>query len=141
MANRWLFKTEPTQYSFADLERDGGTRWDGVKNNLALKHLRAVRCGDLAVIYHTGGEKAAVGLARVTSDPYPDPEAGDPRLVVVDIEPLRRLVRPVPLDRIKADPRLRDCELVRLPRLSVLPLSERQWQALAALAGERAGGA
>src|SRR5215212_4380214 len=91
----WLLKTEPEVYSYANLERDGWTVWDGVSSNAALKNIRAMQPGDLALIYHTGDERQAVGLAEVTSAPYADPQAGDPKLVVVDLRPLRRLALPV----------------------------------------------
>src|SRR5688572_17332110 len=109
----WLLKTEPSTYSYADLERDGRAVWDGVANPVALKHLRAVAPDDLLLVYHTGGEKAAVGIARATSAAYPDPKAGDPKLVVLDLVPERRLVRPVPLATVKADPGCADFDLVR----------------------------
>ncbi|RMD79852.1 MAG: EVE domain-containing protein, partial [Chloroflexi bacterium] len=97
MPNYWLLKTEPSVYSFADLVREGRTVWDGVENTVALKHLRAIRQGDVALIYHTGDERQAVGLAQIVSDPYPDPKQHDPRLVVVDVVPLQPLNRPVTL--------------------------------------------
>ena len=135
MSAKWLFKSDPDTYSFADLERDGRTVWDGVSNNLALKHLRSVRRGDQALIYHTGDEKAVVGLAEVVSDAYADPKQKDPRLVVVDLEARERLARPVSLDEIKKQAALKDFDLVRLPRLSVMPVSEAQWNAIMKLAG------
>jgi predicted RNA-binding protein with PUA-like domain len=131
----WLLKTEPDDYSFADLERDGGTVWDGVASNAALKHIRSIRKGDEALVYHTGGERQAVGLARVTCDPYPDPGAGDPRLVVLDLAPLRHLPRPVTLAEVKADPAFAAFALVREPRLSVMPVPPALWRRLLALAG------
>jgi len=131
---KWLFKSDPDTYSFADLERDGKTVWDGVSNNLALKHLRSVRQGDQALIYHTGDEKAVVGLAEVVSDAYADPKQKDPRLVVVDLEARERLARPVSLDEIKRQAALKNFDLVRLPRLSVMPVSEAQWNAIMKLA-------
>lgn len=130
----WLLKSEPGDYSWADLERDGGTRWDGVKNNLALKHLRQVREGDEALVYHTGKERAVVGVATVTSDPYADPEHDDERLQVFDLRPERRLPRPVTLAEIKADGRFDDFSLVRLPRLSVMPVPEKTWERILELA-------
>src|SRR5206468_2245102 len=106
MAQRWLFKTEPSTYSWADLERDRRTVWDGVKNALALKHLAAVATGDEVLVYHTGDEKAAVGVARVVRGAYPDPKAHDARLVVVDLAPVRGLPRPVTLAAMRANPKL-----------------------------------
>jgi predicted RNA-binding protein with PUA-like domain len=132
----WLLKTEPDCYSFADLQRDGATVWDGVANNAALLHIRKMAPGDLALVYHTGDERQAVGLAEVMSAPYADPKAGDPKLAVVDVRPLRPLRRPVPLALVKADPAFADFALVRQGRLSVVPVSEEQWRRLLDLAGE-----
>ena len=134
MSAKWLFKSDPDTYSFADLERDGQTVWDGVSNNLALKHLRSVHRGDQALIYHTGDEKAVVGLAEVVNDAYPDPKQKNPRLVVVDVKASERLARPISLDEIKKQAALKDFDLVRLPRLSVMPVSEAQWNAIMKLA-------
>jgi predicted RNA-binding protein with PUA-like domain len=133
--NYWLLKTEPEAYSFDDLQRDGATVWDGVSNNAALLHLRTMQPGDQALIYHTGSERRAVGLAEVTSAPYPDPRQNDPKLVVVDIRPLRPLPQPVTLAAIKADPAFADFALVRQGRLSVVPVPPALWQRLLALAG------
>jgi predicted RNA-binding protein with PUA-like domain len=124
----WLFKEEPTHYSFADLQRDGEAVWNGVENPLALKHLRSVRKGDLIVYYHTGKEKAIVGVMEAVSDAYPDPKAKDQRLVVVKVKPVRSLPRPVTLAEIKADPDFADWELVRMARLSVMPVSPKRWK-------------
>jgi predicted RNA-binding protein with PUA-like domain len=131
----WLLKTEPDDYSFADLERDGATVWDGIANNAALKHLRGARPGDLALVYHTGDERAAVGIAEVTSAPHPDSAADDQRLVVVDLKPVRRLARPVTLAAVKADPFFAGFALVREPRLSVMPVTPAQWRRLLELSG------
>ena len=131
----YLFKTEPAEYSFADLERDRHVVWEGVANALALIHLRAVRKGDTIVIYHTGSEKRAVGLARATRGAYPDPALDDPRRVVVNLAPARALPSPVPLAAFKRDPELRTTDLVRISRLSVMPLSPAQLERLLALAG------
>ncbi|MBZ5554331.1 MAG: EVE domain-containing protein [Acidobacteriia bacterium] len=133
--SRWLFKTEPTHYSFDDLVESKKAVWDGITNNLALKHLRGVRKGDEALVYHTGDEKQIVGVAIVTSNPYPDPKQKDPKLVVVDIKPGRRLNREVTLAEIKADKALKDFDLVRNSRLSVMPVSDAQWKRLLELAG------
>lgn len=127
MAGRWLVKTEPGTYSWADLERDGRTVWDGVKNALALKHLNAVAKGDEVLVYHTGDEKAAVGIARAARGAYPDPKQKDARLVVVDLEPVRPLSRPVSLAGMRASAALEGFDLLRLPRLSVMPVSAAQW--------------
>src|SRR5580658_5055652 len=130
MSNHWLLKTEPSTYSYADLERDKKAVWDGVSNALALKHLRSMKKGDIAFIYHTGDEKQIVGVADVTSDAYPDPKEEDARLVVVDLKPRERLARPVTLSEVKADAEFRDFELVRIGRLSVMPVSEFRWKKL-----------
>jgi predicted RNA-binding protein with PUA-like domain len=133
MAGRWLFKTEPSEYSYERLEKDGRTVWDGVTNALALRHLREVRRGDEILIYHTGDEKAVVGLARAISDPRPDPGDASGKRVVVEIEPQRRLPRPVPLAGIKARRDMADFDLVRLGRLSVMPVSSERWEAILAM--------
>lgn len=139
MASYWILKTEPSTYSFDDLEREkAAVVWDGVRNNLALKHLRQMRPGDEVLIYHTGNEKAAVGLARVASAPYPDPKAKDPKLVVVDIKAAGRLPQPVPLSVIKADRAFADFALVRMSRLSVVPATPAQWKRLLKLGGRSA---
>ena len=133
MAQKWLFKSDPETYSLSDLEREGKTVWDGVTNNLALKHLRSVHKGDSVLIYHTGEERAILGIAEVLRDAYPDPKRKDSRLVVVDIKAVKRLQRPVSLDEIKKQASLKEFALVRLPRLSVMPVSESQWTELLAL--------
>jgi len=135
MANRWLFKTEPTAYSFQQLQKDKRTVWDGVKNNLALKHLSGIKKGDWVLIYHTGDEKAVVGIAHALSAAYPDPGKKDPKLQVVEIEPHTVLPRPVTLAEMKANPKLGKFDLVRLPRLSVMPVSEEQWKIIEEMAG------
>jgi len=135
MASFWLLKTEPSTYSFDDLTTARRAVWDGVGNATALSHLRKMRPGDQALIYHTGTEKAIIGVARIASAPYPDPKAGDPRLVVVELEAGKRLPAPVTLAAIKADPRFADFALVRIGRLSVMPVTAEQWQAILALAG------
>ncbi|HXE57189.1 MAG TPA: EVE domain-containing protein [Gemmatimonadales bacterium] len=137
MPSHWILKSDPDTYAFDDLARDRRTVWDGVSNNLALKHLRAMRRGDEALIYHSGDDKALVGRARIVSDPYPDPKAGDAKRVVVDVEAAGGLARPVTLAEIKADPAFADLGLVRMPRLSVIPVPAPQWKRLLALAGER----
>jgi predicted RNA-binding protein with PUA-like domain len=132
----WLFKEEPTHYSFADLQRERRTMWDGVSNALARKHLRQVRRGDRVFCYHTGKEKAIVGEMRVGSDPRTDPEADDPQEVLVEVEAVRLLPHPVSLARIKGDPLLAGWDLVRLPRLSVMPVTEEQWRRVEELSEE-----
>ena len=126
----WLLKTEPSDYAYSDLVREKRTVWDGVGNNLALKYIRQMRKGDLALIYHTGNEKSVVGVAVLISDPYPDPEQNDPRLVVVDVKPKKKLVREISLAEVKSNPKLKDFELVRLPRLSVMPVETKIWKEL-----------
>ena len=137
---RWLLKTEPDCYSWADLERDRKATWDGVTNALALKHIRTMAKGDEAIIYHTGGERAAVGLAQVTSAPYPDPAAGDDKLAVVDLKPKQKLTRPVTLDDIKADPAFAGWDLLRIGRLSVVPVPDAMWERVLAIAEGNDGG-
>lgn len=134
MANRWLFKTEPSAYSFHQLEKDKRTVWDGVKNNLALKHLSQVKKGDLILIYHTGDEKSAVGIAQALTEAYTDPTKKDPKLLVVDIESIRALPRPVTLADMKANNKLGKFDLLRLPRLSIMPVSEEQWKIIEEMA-------
>ncbi len=136
MPAKWLLKSDPGVYSFADLARDGKTVWDGVSNNLALIHLRNMRRGDLALIYHTGDERAVVGVAEILSDAYPDPKKKNTRLVVVDLKAKEKLERSVSLEEIKKHAVLKNFDLVRLPRLSVMPVSENQWNAILALAKE-----
>jgi predicted RNA-binding protein with PUA-like domain len=134
MATGWLFKTEPSVYSFQQLERDRHTVWDGVKNNLALKNLREIKRGDQILIYHTGDEKAAVGVARALSGAYPDPDKKDPKLLVIDIEAVKPLPRPVTLAEVKANAKLKNFDLVRLPRLSIMQVSDGQWEAIEGMA-------
>lgn len=134
MANRWLFKTEPSAYSFAQLQKDKKTVWEGVKNNLALKNLSAIKRGDPVLIYHTGSEKAAVGVARALSGAYPDPSKKDPRLLVVDIEAVKPLPRAVTLSELKAQPKLAKFDLLRLPRLSIMQVSDDQWDIIEGMA-------
>ena len=134
---RFLVKTEPSTYSFANLQRDRRTVWDGVSNPVALKHLATIRKGDTVVVYHTGDEKQAVGLAVAASDAYPDPKLADPKRVVVDLAAERPLPGPVTLAQVKADAVLQGTELARLPRLSVVPFSEAQYQRLLKLAGAK----
>jgi predicted RNA-binding protein with PUA-like domain len=124
---KWLFKEEPDHYSYDELARDRKTVWSGVRNPLAQKHLRSVRKGDLIFYYHTGKEKAVVGIARAVSDPYPDPEEPSGSRVAVDVAPVRQLAHPVPLATIKATRSLAALPLVRLPRLSVMPVGDREW--------------
>ena len=133
MSRHWVLTTEPSEYGFPDLVRDRRTRWEGVSNPVALKHIRSMQEGDDALIYHTGNEKAVVGLARVASAPYPDPR--NAKLVVVDVEPVKPLRRPVTLAEIKAEPVFADLGLVRVPRLSVVPVEPAQWKRLLGMGG------
>ena len=119
MPNRWLCKTEPTDYSFADLVKDKLTNWDGIKNALALIHLRKIRKGDEILIYHTGKEKAVVGIATAASDAKKDD--------TVDIAAVRALKNAVPLGEIRKNKKLKDLDLVRISRLSLMPVSRAQW--------------
>ncbi len=130
----WLLKTEPSTYSYDDLERDGTTVWDGVRNAQALIHIRAMRSGDEALIYHSGEQRAVVGAATIASEPYIDPRAGDPKLMVVDVQGAGRLDKPVSLAAVKAEPLFEGMALVRQPRLSVMPVTQAQWDRLVALA-------
>lgn len=132
---RYLVKTEPESYSFADLQRDRKTVWDGVSNPVALRHLGSIQKGDTVVVYHTGKEKQAVGLALAASDAYPDPKLGDSKRTVVELRADRALPTPVTLATVKADAVLKSTDLARLPRLSVMPLSEAQFARLLKLAG------
>jgi predicted RNA-binding protein with PUA-like domain len=136
---RWLLKTEPDCYSWEQLVKDKKTSWDGVSNALALKHLRAMKKGDEALIYHTGGDKAVVGVAEVASAPYADPKEGDERLVVVDLRPKRKLKNPVTLSDVKADPAFSGWDLIRNSRLSVMPVPDSMWARIEELAEAGAG--
>ncbi len=124
----WLLKTEPSVYSFDDLQKDRKTVWDGVTNNLALKHLRSVKKGDQVLIYHTGDEKQVVGIAQAVSAPYPDRDMKNPKLVVINLTSRRKLRRPVTLAEMKRRKEFSSFELVRLPRLSVMPVRKTIWE-------------
>ena len=131
----WILKTDADTYPFDQLERERRAVWDGVTNALALKHIRSMAPGDAALIYHSNVGKDLVGLARITSAPYPDPKRQDPKLVVVDLEADRRLPKPVSLATIKADPAFSDLGLVRMSRLSVIPVPPEQWRKLLSMGG------
>jgi len=133
----WLFKEEPQSYSFDDLVRDGSTSWSGVRNPLAQKHLRSITKGDRILYYHTGKVKAIVGVARAMSAPVADPADRSGRRVSVTIAPLRPLESPVTLAEIKASQRFTAFPLVRIPRLSVMPVSDREWAAIERLSRRR----
>ncbi|MGH7724747.1 MAG: EVE domain-containing protein [Candidatus Eiseniibacteriota bacterium] len=131
----FLVKTEPSTYSFADLKRDKKTVWDGVSNPVALKNLATIKKGDTVVVYHTGDEKQAVGLAVATSNAYADPKLNNPKRLVIDLKFDRALPQPVTLAQAKADAVLKANDLARLPRLSVIPFTEAQFERLLRLAG------
>jgi len=130
---RWLMKSEPHVYGWNDLVRDRATDWDGVRNNAARLHLRAMKAGDEAFFYHSGEERAVVGIMRIAGEGKPDGEDGS--WVKVAVEPVRALARPVTLAAIKAEPALAKMELVRQSRLSVSPVREEEWAAILRLAG------
>lgn len=134
----FLVKEEPTHYSFDAFVTDGGTRWSGVKNPLAQKHLRSIKKGDHVFYYHTGTEKSVVGIAKATTDAYPDPADRSGKAHVVDLAPVKRLSRAVSLAEIKADKRFADFALVRMSRLSVMPVTAQQWKWIVALADRSA---
>jgi predicted RNA-binding protein with PUA-like domain len=123
----WLFKEEPGNYGYDDLVRDGKTTWTGVRNPLAQKHLRSVAKGDRIFFYHTGGEKSVVGVMKAIAAAYPDPADKTGRLYAVDVEPVKKLARPVTLASIKADKSFASFPLVRMSRLSVMPVTEQEW--------------
>jgi predicted RNA-binding protein with PUA-like domain len=133
---RWLVKEEPENYSFDQFVSDGHTVWSGVKNPVAQRNLRAMKQGDRVFFYHTGKEKAVIGTAKVTVEAYSDPKDKTGRLVVVELAPDQKLKRPVTLAEIKASGRFADWALVRVPRLSVMPVTEDQWAAVEAMARE-----
>jgi predicted RNA-binding protein with PUA-like domain len=128
----WLMKSEPESYSWADLVRDGGTEWDGVRNNAARLHLKAMKKGDEAFLYHSMSDKAVVGIMRITREAQPDPKDGD--WVSVRVEPVKALPRLVSLAEIKAEPKLAKMELIRQSRLSVAPVSAEEWKTILKMA-------
>ena len=130
----WLFKSDPGAYGLDDLERDKKTTWDGVRNPLALRHLRAAKKGDSVFIYHSGEQKAIVGVAEIIKEAYPDPRKKDPKLFVVDIQFVKRVKRPVTLSEVKARKEFADFPLVRMSRLSVMPVTDAQWKSLSKMA-------
>jgi predicted RNA-binding protein with PUA-like domain len=130
----WLFKEEPTHYSYDDLVRDGRTSWTGVRNPVAQRHLRSVAKDDRIFFYHTGNEKAVVGVARAAAASYPDPADKDGKLYAVDIVPVRKLKQPVTLAAIKADKSFASFVLTRVPRLSVMPVTDEQWDRIEGMA-------
>jgi predicted RNA-binding protein with PUA-like domain len=133
----WLFKEEPSSYSFDALVKDGKTVWSGVRNPLAQKHLHAIKKGDRIFYYHTGGEKAVVGIAKALGNAYPDPADKTGKPAVVDIAPVAKLPRAVTLAEIKADNAFKDFALVRISRLSVMPVTDADWGRIVAMAERR----
>lgn len=135
----WLLKTEPDCYAWSNLLADKKTVWDGVANALALKHIRTMARGDLALIYHTGDERQVVGIAEVISKPYADPTQADEKLAVVDVKVKKTLTRPVTLSDIKADKTFEGWDLLRIGRLSVAPVPKPMWDRILELSKPRAG--
>ena len=133
----WLVKSEPSTYSFEQLEKDGQTFWDGVRNYAARNHLKAMKKGDQVLFYHSNEGLEIVGIAKVAKEAYQDPTTAEDAWVVVDLKPHKRLKKPVSLNQIKADKRLADMALVRLGRLSVQPVTEKEWKVVMELAGEK----
>jgi predicted RNA-binding protein with PUA-like domain len=131
----YLLKTEPTVYSYSDLERDKKAVWDGVTSPGGLFQIKTARKGDVAFIYHTGDERQVVGICEITTDPYIDPKAGNPKIFIFDIKAKRRLPKPVTLEQIKADKRFNDSRIVKEARLSVQPVPENIWNAILQLSG------
>ena len=129
----WLFKEEPSNYSYDDLARDGRTSWTGVRNPLAQKHLRTVGKGDRIFFYHTGDQKAVVGIAKAAAAAYPDPADKSGKLYAVDVLPVRKLKQPVTLAAVKADKYFASFALTRVPRLSVMPVTDDQWDRIEAM--------
>lgn len=136
----WLMKTEPEEFSYADLERRGHEPWNGVRNMAALKHMRAMQAGDQFLFYHTGNEKAIVGVGKITREAYPDLQSDDARFIMVDTAPAYRFERPVTLSEVKADLAFAEWALVRQSRLSVMPVSAEHWQQLHAMGKTTPGG-
>ena len=133
---QWLVKEEPEHYSYDQLERDRKTVWAGVRNPLAQKHLRGIQKGDRLFYYHTGKEKAVVAIARAIGNAYPDPDDASGKSYVVDVAPVERLRRPVTLAEIKADTAFASFPLVRMARLSVMPVSDAEWARIEGLSRE-----
>jgi len=137
-AGYWLMKSEPEKYAFSDLQRDGRTSWDGVRNNQAALYLKAMKVGDLALFYHSQKDLAAVGLMRVSKPAFLDPSDPAGRFVAVEVEPVKGLARPVSLAQMKAEPSLAEMKMFRQFRLSVVPLTPEEWATILAMAGEKA---
>ncbi len=137
--NYWLLKSEPSVYSYSDLQRDKKTCWDGVTSPGGLFQIKQTKKGDLAFFYHTGDEKQVVGICEIASNPYIDPEAGNPKLYVFDVKPKHRIKIPVTLEQLKADRRFKNARIVTEPRLSVQPMPEDLWKFILQLGGENNG--
>jgi predicted RNA-binding protein with PUA-like domain len=135
----WLVKSEPAKYSFEDLQRDGKTVWDGVRNNAAALHLKSMKLGDEVLYYHSQEGLCVVGVAKVVREAFPDPTDAAGRFVAVELAPVRPLPKPVPLAEIKANPALAGMTMLREFRLSVSPVKPDEWAAILSMAGERAG--
>jgi predicted RNA-binding protein with PUA-like domain len=133
--SNWLFKEEPTHYSYDDLVRDGRTSWTGVRNALAQNHLRSVEKGDRIFFYHTGDEKAIVGIAKAADAAYPDPADKSGKLYAVDVVPVKKLKSAVTLASVKADKAFADFPLTRMPRLSVMPVPDETWERILEMVG------
>jgi predicted RNA-binding protein with PUA-like domain len=131
----WLIKEEPTHYSFDDLLRDGRTVWSGVRNPVAQKHLQSMRKGDSIFFYHTGDVKAVVGIAKAAGAPYPDPEDTSGKFHAIEVVPVKKLKSPVTLAAVKADKAFASFPLVRIPRLSVMPVTDDEWRRIESMAG------
>lgn len=131
--NHFLIKSEPDTYSYQDLVKEKRTVWSGIAAAPALLHMRTMRKGDTAFFYHTGKEKQIVGIVKIDSDPYPDPAGGDPKLVVVDVQPMELLPKPVTLTEVKSIKELSSMPLVRIGRLSVQPVTAQEWKTILTL--------
>lgn len=133
----WLIKSEPFKYSWEQFEKDGQTFWDGVRNYAARNHLKAMKKGDLVFFYHSNEGTEIVGIAKVAKEAYQDPTTDDEAWVVVDFKPYKKLKKPVTLAQVKAEKQLADMALVRLGRLSVQPVTDKEWEIVMKMAGEK----
>jgi predicted RNA-binding protein with PUA-like domain len=135
VAAYWLIKSEPVKYSFVDLERDGSTVWDGVRNNQAAIYLRTMKVGDLLLYYHSQEGLEVVGIAKVSKEAFLDPSDPAGRFVAVEVAPVRKLPKPVPLSALKAEPKLAGMAMFRQFRLSVSPVTPEEWKVILELGG------
>lgn len=133
----WLIKSEPFKYSWDQFEKDGETFWDGVRNYAARIHLRAMKKGDLAFFYHSNEGTEIVGIAKVSKEAYQDPTTDDAAWVAVNFKPHKKLKKPVTLAQVKAEKQLTEMALVRLGRLSVQPVTDKEWEIVMKMAGEK----